>query len=363
MDYKVREEVLRIEKYVAGKPISEVKRELGLEKVVKLASNENPLGCSPKAKEALRNLVDETYLYPDAVSFELKSEIGKYLGVRPDQIFCGAGSDSLIRVLCNTLLERDDESIVADITFPRYETNTVLMGAKCVKIPMKNLGLDIEAMVDAITPKTKIIWFCNPNNPTGTIFTEQDLMNVLDRIPKNVYIVMDEAYCEYVTSEEYPDSLKLLDKYPNMIILRTFSKAYGLASLRIGYGIASEELAEYFNRVVNSFDTNLYAQVAAVEAVKDVEFLNRVKEVNATQREFMTNEFKEMGLEVVESQANFIMVNVNCDDKPLFDFLLRNGYIVRPGFLLGTPEYLRISMGKEEENKEVVELIKRYLNK
>ncbi|MPQ42693.1 histidinol-phosphate transaminase [Clostridium tarantellae] len=363
MVYGVREEILKIEKYVAGKSITEVKRELGLDNIVKMASNENPLGCSKKVKDALKALVKDTYLYPDSASYELKNLLGNKLNVKSKQIFCGAGSDSLIRVICNTLLDKDDESIVADITFPRYETNINLMGAKCIKIPVKNFIFNLEEMVNAITKKTKIIWFCNPNNPTGTIFTKYELKKVLDKIPKNVFVVIDEAYVEYVTDENYPDSLSLLKKYSNIIILRTFSKAYGLAALRIGYGIANEELVEYFNRVINSFDTNLYAQVAAIEAIKDEDFLSLVKQFNEEQRNFMYKEFDKLGLSYIKSQANFIMVKVNCDDKDLFNYLLKRGYIIRPGYLLGVPGYLRISIGKENENRQLVNLIKEYLKK
>lgn len=361
MDFKVRNEILNINKYVAGKPISELKRELGIKEVVKLASNENPLGCSKKVKDALINLVDNTYLYPDSSSYELKKVLGEKLGVKTSQIFCGAGSDSLIKVICNTLLNKGDESIMGEITFPRYEANTKLMGAKVVKIPMKELYLDIEIMVDSITSKSKIIWFCNPNNPTGNIFTEKQFIKVLYKIPKSVYIVMDEAYAEYVTNSEYPNSIKFLDEFPNMIILKTFSKAYGLAALRVGYGIANEGLVEYFQKVINPFEVNLYAQVAALEALKDDSFLKKVKQYNKEQREYIINEFNNIGLVTIDSQANFIMVKVECDDKDLFDYLLKKGYIVRPGYLLGIPKWLRISIGKEKDNKELIKLVKEYL--
>lgn len=361
MKFKVRDEVLRIEKYVAGKPVSEVKRELGLEKVVKLASNENPLGCSPKVKEGLKKLVDETFLYPDANSFELKSLLAENLGVSENQIFCGAGSDSLIKVICNTLINPEEENIVGEVTFPRYETNIELMGGKVIKIPLKDMKLDLEEMVNAITPNTRTIWFCNPNNPTGNSFGIEDIKELLDRIPKSVYIIMDEAYVDYVSREDYPDSIELLNKYENLIVLRTFSKAYGLASLRVGYGVARKELVDYFNRVVNSFDVNLYAQVAAVEALKDKEFLEVVKDFNKKQRDYLEQEFENMGLKYVKSDANFILVNVKCDDKKFFNYLLQNGYIIRPGYLLGYPQWMRISIGKEYENKELIRLMKSYL--
>ena len=357
MNYNVRSEVKSMARYVAGKPIAEVKRELGIEKVVKLASNENPLGCSEKVKEAIMELLTEVNMYPDATCYEFKECLSSKLDITRDMIFCGAGSDSLINVLCTTILDKGDESIMPEITFPRYESNTLLMGAKPIKIPLKNNYLDLEAMVSAITDKTKIIWFCNPNNPTASMFTAEEFNKVIDRIPQEVLIVMDEAYSEYVSSNEYPNSLELLKRYPNMIILRTMSKAYGLASLRFGYGIAREELVDYFNRVINAFDTNLFAQKAAVAALKDEEFLNKVKSFNKVEREYLTLQFAKMGLEYVPSEANFIMVNVKGEDKSIHEYLLKHGYIIRPGFLLDMPGWIRISIGTREQNIELCELL------
>lgn len=359
---KVRKELENIAKYVAGKPISEVKRELSLDRVIKMASNENPLGCSKKVKEALRSLVDETYLYPDASNHDLIKGISSKLGVKDEEVFLGGGSSSLIKVICNTLLSEDDESIMADLTFALYENYTKLMGAKAIKVPMKNMKMDIEGMVNAITDKTKIIWFCNPNNPTGNIFTEEEFLAVLDRIPDDVFIIMDEAYIEYVTDESFPDSLKIQKRKKNFIILRTLSKAYGLASLRVGYGIANKELVSYFNRVINPFEVNLYAQTAAIEAIRDNEFIERVKDFNHNERNKFYKAFDELNLKYIKSEANFILVNIDGDDKKISDFLLSKGFIIRPGFLLGCKGYIRISLGKEEENSEFIEILKQYFN-
>ena len=363
MEYKVRKEVKNLEKYIAGKPIDEVKREYSIDKVVKLASNENPLGTSEKVKEVVGNLVNEMNMYPDASSFDFKEALSKKLNIDKDMIFCGAGSDSLINVICEVFLDKEDESIMAEITFPRYESNTKLMGAKAIKIPLKNNGLDLDAMVEAITEKTKIIWFCNPNNPTGGIFTKAELNSVLNRIPKDVIIVMDEAYGEYVTSEEYPNSLELIKSYQNIIILKTLSKAYGLAALRFGYGIANEEIVDYMNRVINSFDVNLFAQKAAVAAIEDDEFINKVKNFNEEQREVLYLEFEKMGLKYIKSEANFIMVNVNGDDKPIHEYLLRHGYIIRPGYLLDMPGWIRVSLGTKEQNLEFCKLLRVSIEK
>ena len=327
MKYRIRDEVKRLGKYVAGKPIDEVKREFGIDKVVKLASNENPLGTSNKVKRLMAELVNEMNMYPDSSSYDFKQTLSSKLG------------------------------IMAEIPFPRYESNTILMGAKPIKVPLKNNGLDLEAMIDAITDKTKLLWLCNPNNPTGGIFTKEDLDKVLCKIPEDVIIIMDEAYSEYVDSEDYPNSLELLKSYPNMIVLRTLSKAYGLASLRFGYGIANEEIVDYINRVINAFDVNLFAQKAAVVAIEDEEFINTIKIFNKEQRSYLTKKFNEMGLECIESQANFIMVNVNGDDRPIHEYLLRHGYIIRPGYLLDMPEWIRVSIGTKEQNVEFCELL------
>lgn len=363
MGYGIREEIFSMEMYVAGKPISEVKRELGLDEVIKLASNENPLGCSPKAKKALQETFEEACLYPDASNFELKAAISKKLGVKTSQIFCGAGSDLLIRVICETLLKPGEESIMAEVTFPRYDAATKLIGGKSIVVPMKNHGLDVDAMTDCINEKTKLIWLCNPNNPTGTIFKKQDLERIINRIPENVFMIMDEAYIEYVTDEDYPDTLQLLDKYPNLIILRTFSKAYGLAGLRCGYGIANEEVVKYFNTVVGPFDVNLFAQKAAVAAINDSEYLKYVHETNIIGREYLYSEFKKLGLQYIETNANFIMVSSKLDDKLVFNELLKRGIIVRPGFLLGMPGWMRVTIGTIEQNKAFIGALTSILDK
>ncbi|MGL4739757.1 MAG: histidinol-phosphate transaminase, partial [Sarcina sp.] len=340
MRVKIRDEVNEVAKYIAGKPISEVKRELGLTKVVKMASNENPLGCSPNVKIALKELVDNTYLYPDAGNHDLIEALSKKLDINKEEIFLGGGSSSLIKVICNTILSKGDESIIADNTFALYENYTKLMGAKVIKVPLKDFKLDIEKMVNAITDKTKIIWFCNPNNPTGTIFNEEDFNKVIDRIPKNVLVVMDEAYIEYVADRNFPNSLEVRKDRENFIILRTLSKAYGLASLRVGYGIANKELVSFFNRVINPFEVNLYAQVAGVAALEDEEFLDSVTSFNYFEREKFYVELEKLGYEYIESQANFILVNVKGDDKALSEYLLQKGFIIRPGHLLGCDGYI-----------------------
>ncbi|WP_055069380.1 histidinol-phosphate transaminase [Clostridium massiliamazoniense] len=360
MGNKVREEIEGLNKYIGGKPISEVKREFNIDKVVKMASNENPLGCSDSVKDVLKNLVDNTALYPDGDNYYLRKSLSQFIGIDEENIILGAGSSSLIKVICNTLINKGEESIMGEITFVLYETFTKLMGGKAIKVPMKDLALDLDSILDSINERTKIIWLCNPNNPTGTAFTTKELEEFLEKVPKNVYVVIDEAYKEYVSMENYPDSLSLLKNYKNIIILRTFSKAYGLASLRVGYGICDEELAEYFNRVLNPFEVSLYAQNAAVEAIKDKEFVEYCYDYNKKQREFFYKAFKKLNLDYKESQSNFILVDVKGEDREINDYLLKNGYIIRPGYLLGCSGYLRISVGLEEDNKKLIELLNKY---
>lgn len=366
MNIEIRKEIASLSSYPAGKPISEVKREYGLDEVIKLASNENPLGCSKKAIEAAQNVSKQLNLYPDPSMYTLKKDIAEKLNVNSDQIFCGTGTDLLIRIICTAIIDEHHESIMGEVTFSRYKDATEMSGGKAVLIPMKDYGLDLDAMAKAITPNTKIVWVCSPNNPTGKIVNEKELKNFIEKVPEDVLIVMDEAYYEYaaadafasVNSSNYPDTLSMLPNYPNMVILRTFSKAYGLAGLRVGYGICSSELAEYFNRVLGPFDVNAVAQAAAIAALKDSEFVEKSVELNEQGKKYLYSEFDSMGLPYIETHANFIAVNVLCNDNIIFKELLKRGIIVKPGSALGMPGFIRVSIGTMEDNKKFIETLK-----
>lgn len=358
---KIREAIKGVRPYQAGKPISEVKRQLGLDDIIKLASNENPYGCSEKVRQAMISAVDSINLYPDASNYELKKALADYLGVKTSMIFCGTGSDLLIRVLCSIFIDKDDEIIMGDISFQRYEDSAKIMGGKVVKIKMKNHRLDVEGMVNAVNDRTKIVWFATPNNPTGTIVKKDELLWALDNIPKDVLVVIDEAYKEYVTDEDYLDTIPLLNKYNNIAILRTFSKAYGLAGLRLGYGIANEEITQYMNSVIGPFDTNLIAQEAGIAALKDEEFLKFIVEKNAEGRKYYYKEFDRLGLNYIESQANFVMVDTGKDDMDVFNKLLRKGVIVRPGSLFDMPGWLRVTVGTMEQCQRFVKSLEEIL--
>ncbi|MBZ4662461.1 MAG: histidinol-phosphate transaminase [Caloramator sp.] len=358
---KVREAIKGVRPYQAGKPISEVKRQLGLVDIIKLASNENPYGCSEKVKKAMYSAVDSINLYPDASNYELKKALAEHIGVKPSMIFCGTGSDLLIRVLCSVFIDKDDEIIMGDISFQRYEDSAKIMGGKVIKVKMKDYRLDVEAMVNAITDKTKIIWFATPNNPIGTIVKRNELLWALENIPDDIIVVIDEAYREYVNDKDYPETVPLLDKYKNIVILRTFSKAYGLAGLRLGYGIASEEITQYMNSVIGPFDTNLIAQEAGIAALQDKEFLKFVVEKNEEGRQYYYKEFNRLGLKFIESQANFVMVDTGKDDMEVFNKLLRKGVIVRPGSLFDMPGWLRVTVGTMEQCQRFVKSLEEII--
>ncbi|MGL4989568.1 MAG: histidinol-phosphate transaminase [Sarcina sp.] len=356
---KIRNEVEKVSKYIAGKPISDVKRELGLDKVTKMASNENPLGCSKQVQIEMSKILNQTFLYPDAGNHDLIQSLSKHLNVDKDEIVLGAGSSSIIKAICLTLLDKGDECIMPELTFPLYENYTNLMGGKSVKIPLKDMKLDIERMIRAISIKTKIIWFCNPNNPTGTFFTSEEFEGIMERIPQDVLVVMDEAYIEYVNSENKINSIELFKKYQNFMFIRTFSKAYGLAGLRVGYGVANNKLVGYLNRVITPFEINSYSGVAAMAALNDTTFIKQVNKFNKEQKEFLYKSFDKLGYEYVKSEANFILLKVN-NDKNISKYLLENGFIIRSGYLLGCEGYIRISIGNEIENKEFIDILSNY---
>ncbi|EOD01143.1 histidinol-phosphate transaminase [Caldisalinibacter kiritimatiensis] len=354
MSISFRKELKDIAAYKPGKPIEDVKREYGIKHVIKLASNENPLGCSPKAVEAVKKAADQLAIYPDGNCTLLKEALANKLGLKPTQILPSSGSDEMIDQIAKTFMNKDDEIILADITFPRYITTTKMMGAKPVIVPLKNWTYGLDGMLNAITEKTKLIWLCNPNNPTGTMFSEEELLNFLDKVPSNIVVVYDEAYNEYVTRDDFPrNSIKLLDKYPNIIIMRTFSKIYGLAALRIGYTMASEEIIHNINKIRGPFNVNTMAQVAALAALEDEDFVKRSYEMNKEGKEYLYKELNKMGIEYVPSETNHIFMNVNKDANEVFEALQRKGVIIRP--ITGT--WIRVTIGTQEQNEVFIKCL------
>lgn len=355
-----REEIKNLQPYKPGKPIEDVKREYGLNKVIKLASNENPLGCSPKVKDAIISTLDELAIYPDGNSTDLKEVLASTLGIDVTEVLPSSGSDEMIDMIAKAYINKDDEIIMADITFPRYIQTTEMMGGTPVIVPLKNFTFDLDGILSKITSKTKIIWICNPNNPTGTMITEKEFVNFLDKVPSNVLVISDEAYREYVTRDDYPhNTIDLLKKYPNLLIMRTFSKAYGLAGIRVAYTVGNKEILENINKVRGPFNVNILAHAAAMAAIKDTEFLQKSYDVNLEGKNYLYSEFDKLGFYYPPSETNHIFVKVGKNGQEVFIEMQKRGVIIRP--MAG--DFIRVSIGTMEENKLFIEKLKEVLGK
>jgi histidinol-phosphate aminotransferase len=359
----VGENVSRLVPYRPGKPIEEVKRELGLTHVTKLASNENSLGPSPFALAALRESAARMHLYPDAACHDLREAVSASLGVPGDHLIFGNGSDDVIHLIGVTYLERGDVLIQADPSFVRYEASAVLNESPCIKVPLLDWTHDLPAMAKHISPQTRVIYVTNPNNPTGTMVTSGDVDAFLARVPERVIVVFDEAYFEYVENAEFPDTLRYVREGRNVIVLRTFSKAYGLAGIRLGYGIARPEIIRHLDQVREPFNVSLLAQTAGVAALKDCEHLNATLAMNRAGKELFYREFEALGLPFAPTEANFVWVDVRRDSKQLFEALLRKGVIVRTGDIFGAPTHIRVTIGTEEENQRFLTALKEEIGR
>jgi histidinol-phosphate aminotransferase len=345
--------------YQPGKPISELQRELGVEDVVKLASNENPLGCSPKALEAMKAEMGDIARYPDANGFYLKEALSSRLGVLPEQITLGNGSNDVLDLIARTFTGPGSEVIFSEHAFLVYPIVTKAVEATAVEVPARQYGHDLEAMAAAITEKTRLIFIANPNNPTGTWVTAAELREFMHRVPENVIVVVDEAYYEYVSFPEYPQSINKLSEFPNLVVTRTFSKAYGLAGIRVGYAVSHADVAGLLNRIRQPFNVNSLALAAAEAALGDTEFLQRAVAVNREGMDYLMSEMDKLGYAYIPSAGNFLTVNFQCDGLELYNKLLREGVIVRPVANYNMPEHLRISIGTSEENQRFVEALKK----
>jgi len=357
-----REALDSIASYVPAKSLQKIQKELGLEKIIKLAANENTMGCSPKVREAILESYEKISLYPDGFCSELRSEVSKVYDIEENKLIFGNGSFELLSLVAQTFINPGEESIIPEPSFGWYKVVTLAMDGKIVSVPLKNHQIDLVEVRNKISEDTKVVWLCNPNNPTGTFFDNEQLENFLKEITSRIVVVLDEAYYEFVTSDKYPDSVALAEKYKNIIILRTFSKVYGLASLRVGYGIAHPEFIDYLNKIRLPINVNATAQAAALASLKDINFKNACIENNNKGKEFYYKEFKELNLEYIPTETNFIMVNVKKDSVWIADEVLKRGISLRPGLEFGMPEWLRISIGKPEENLQVIEKLKEVLS-
>ena len=351
--------------YQGGKPISEVAREFDLDetKIVKLASNENPLGMPESARKAMANVADAGR-YPDGNGFELKAALTAKYGVPAEYITLGNGSNDILELAAHAFVQPGQSVIYAQYSFAVYPLATQAVGGRSLIVPAKDFGHDLDAMIDAIEEDTKLIFVANPNNPTGTFIPGDAIEAFLRRVPSNIVVVLDEAYTEFLPQEQQYDSIAWVAKYPNLLVSRSMSKVYGLAGLRIGYGIAQPGITDLLNRIRQPFNVNSFAQAAAIAALADDEFVSRSAKLNADGYRQLTQVFDELGLQYVPSYGNFVLVKVGDDDGAgarVNQALLKQGIIVRPVGNYGLPQWLRISIGLPEENAACIAALKKAL--
>ncbi len=361
--------VRAIAPYQPGKPISELAREMGLDEadIVKLASNENPLGASPRVLAAIENVFLEVARYPDGNGFALKSALAGRFGLEISQIVLGNGSNDVLELVGRAFLNATSSAVYAQHAFAVYPLVTQATGARGIEAPARDYGHNPKALLEAIDDDTKVMFVANPNNPTGTLLKPGELLGLIERVPENVIVVLDEAYTEYLPVELRTDSFGWIKRFPNLIVTRTFSKAYGLAGLRVGFAAASPQVADMLNRVRQPFNVNSLAQAAAIAALEDEAFLADCLEINRKGMEQLTAGFTRLGLTYIPSYGNFVAVHIppygdKGDATAMYHSLLKKGVIVRPVGNYGMPEYLRVSVGLEEENAIFLKALEESLN-
>ena len=356
-----KKNILKIKPYVPGKPIEEVKRELGLKDVIKLASNENPYGPSPKVLKAISKEAQSINRYPDGGCFYLREALSKHLKVSADQLIFGNGSDEIIVLAIHAFVNPGDEVVIARPSFLIYEIAAQIAGAKIKSIPLRNFRYDLPGMKKAVSPKTKIIFIGNPDNPASTYVTHNEVVNFLKGIPRKILLFFDEAYYEFVSEKDYPDTLRLLKNYPNLIISRTFSKMYGLAGLRVGYGITTKETADILNRIREPFNVNSLAQAATLACLKDRKYYQKIAQQINQQKFSLYENFEKMNLKYVKSATNFILLNIKKDSRQIANSLLKKGIIVRDMSFWGLKNFIRVTIGTKEENDRFLKALKEIL--
>lgn len=357
----VRKTILSLPEYIPGKQVDEVIKEYKVEKVIKLASNENPFGPSPRAIQAIKNHLDMVHVYPDQHHNDLRKILSEKYSLTKENIIIGNGSDEIMLLIAQTFLSPGQEVIVSTHTFSMYEFVTKLMDGVVTFVDLKNYCYDLDSILNKISSNTKIIFLCNPNNPTGTIFTASDFDRFLDKVPEHVLVLVDEAYSEFVDTKEFPNVIQYIFKGKNIILLKTFSKAYGLAGLRIGYGISNPQIIKFLSLAKMPFNVNRLALVAACEALKDKEFLDKTLKNNREGKVYLYNELDKLKIKYLKTQANFIFIDLQRDCDEVFMELLKFGVIVRPLKSFGFPKAIRVSIGTKEENKKFIESLKKII--
>jgi len=358
---KVPEYIARIRPYVPGKPIEELEREYGVSDSIKMASNENPIGPSPRALEAIMGVLKNLHRYPDGNSYYLRKRLSEKLKVSFNQIVVGNGSNEIIELLVRAFLQVGDEIIMPEPSFLMYEIMAQTQGGRAVKVALKERVLDLEGMAERISSRTSMIFVNNPNNPTGTIVSRDDFEVFLEKVPPGVIVVVDEAYIEFVRDRTCAIGLDYLEGKNTVVTLRTFSKTYGLAGLRIGYGVMNEDMADLMHRVRQPFNTNLLAQVGALAALDDDDFLNQTVSTIHKGLDYLYREVENLGLRYFPTETNYFLVDLQRDARSVYENMLRRGVIVRPMTAYGYPNYIRITVGLPEENERLVQTLKEVI--
>jgi histidinol-phosphate aminotransferase len=361
MNLKIPDYVNKIAPYVAGKPIAEVEREYGIKNSVKLASNENPLGPSPKAMAAIINAAANVHRYPDEPSYELLKRLAAQWEVMPEQIIVGNGSDEILGFLSRALLQPGDEVIVPTPSFLMYTIVAQTAGAHHVTVPLKDMGIDLQGVLAGVTSKTRLIFICNPNNPTGSIVRHDEFSQFLNELPSDIVVVMDEAYAEFIRDAQCAKGISYLENDTPVVAMRTFSKAYGLAGLRVGYGVMPVDLAAVLNKVRMPFNVNSLAHAAALAALDDTAFLHQTVELTHQSLDLLYGELEKRQIRYFPTQANFFLIDVAQDANQVFKAMLAQGVIVRSMAGYGFPEYIRINIGLPDENETFLAVLDKVL--
>jgi len=356
----IRDNVSKIEQYKPGKPAEILIRELALEEeICKMASNENPLGPSPLAIEAVRKSLKEASLYPDNSCYYLKEKLAEHLRVLPENLRIGNGSSELILLLGIAFLNPEDTLIMSQSSFIFAKIVSQIIGCKLVEVPLKEYRHDLDAILESITPDTKIVYLDNPMNPIGTMTTHKEMSMFMERLPEDIVVVLDEAYHDFVNDCDYPKSWRFIEKGRNVIALRTFSKMYGLAGFRVGYGVAKKEFIHALDKVSSPFSVNRLGQIGAAAALEDKDHVQKTREMNETGKDYLYRHFEEFDIFYIPSETNFVTIDVKTDTKPIANELQKKGIIIRPLSMYGLPTFLRVTTGTPEQNKRFMDAFKK----
>jgi histidinol-phosphate aminotransferase len=360
----IKDCVFNVEQYEPGKPIEVLRRELGLSgDICKMASNENPLGPSPKALEAIQNSLHESNLYPDNSCYLLREKLGKYLGVAPRNIFVGNGTTELIYLSGIAFLNPEDKIIMSESGFIMAKMTAQIVNSRMTEIPLRNYRHDLEKILDAVDDETKIVYLDLPMNPIGTSVSREQFSSFIDRLSDDVLVICDEAYYEYADRNRYPQTLQLVEEGRNVLVMRTFSKLYGLAGFRVGYCVAKENFCEALWKVSPPFSVNKFAQIGAAAALDDREHVKRTLEMNEAGKNYLYQKLREMSVEYIPSETNFVTINAKMDTRKISEDMQKEGIIIRPLEMYGQPNFFRVTIGTPDQNQKFVEVFRKIFQK